>query len=85
MFVKGKLPQFSKKQRMPMEELECDMVKREIEKVRNRRCITSGTVLGLTSFFRVPKEESDIRLVYDLTACGLNEALWGPKFWITSA
>ena len=23
-------------------------------------------------------------MVYDLTACGMNEALWDPKFWMTS-
>ena len=51
------------------------MVKKKIEKVQHRRYITSGTVLSLTSFFSVPKGDSDIHLVYDLTACGLNKAL----------
>ena len=82
MFVKGKLPRFTKKQHMLMEKLEFDMVKKTIEKVRNRRYITRVIVISLTTFFKVPKGDSDIHLVYDLPACGLNEALWDPKFWM---
>ena len=82
--MKVNLPRFTKKQSMPVDELECDMVKKKMEKERHRRYITSGTVLSLTSFFCVPNRDSDIRLVYDLISCGLNEALWAPKFWIPS-
>ena len=52
--------------------------------MQNRRYITSGTVLSLTTFFHVPNGDSGIHLVYDLTACGLNEVLWDPKFCIPS-
>ena len=48
----------------------------------HRRYITSGTFLILTIFFHVPKGYSYIRLVYELTACILNEALWDPKLWM---
>ena len=51
------------------------MVKKKIEKVLKSRYITSGIVLILTTLFHMPKGDSDINLVYDLTACGLNEAL----------
>ena len=85
LFVIGKLPRFTNKQRMPVDELECETVNKKIEKVQNMRYITSGTVLRLTSFFNVPKGDSDILLVCDLTACGLNQALWAPKSWMTSA
>ena len=64
--------------------LEFYIIKNKIEKVQNRRYIASGTVLRLTTFFQVPKRNSDTRLVYDLTACGLNEALWDPKFCMPS-
>ena len=83
--VKGNIPRFTKKQRMPMDELEFDMVKKKIEKAKNRQYITSGTVLSLTILFCVPNGGSDIRLVYNLTACSLNESLWAPKFWIPCA
>ena len=80
--MKVNLPRFTKKQSMPVDELECDMVKKKMEKEQHRRYITSGTVLSLTSFFCVPKGDSDIHLVYALTACKPNKALWAPKFWI---
>ena len=83
--MKVNLPRFTKKQSMPVDELECDMVKKKTEKVRHRRYISSGTVLSLASFFHVPNRESDIRLVYDLISCGLNEVLWAPKLWMPSA
>jgi hypothetical protein len=37
--------------------------------------IAKGTVHSLTSFFSVPKGDSDIRMVYDATASGLNDCL----------
>jgi hypothetical protein len=49
-------------------------------KVKERRYFEKGLVTGLTSFFAVPKGEEDIRMVYDGTASGLNEALWAPWF-----
>ena len=85
LFVKGRIPQFTKKQRMPVDELVYEMVNKKTEKLQNSSYITSGTVLSLTSFFHVPKGDSDIRLVYELIACDLNEALWAPKFWMPSA
>ena len=69
---------------MPVDKLEFYMVKKKIEKVKNRRYITIGTVLSLTTFFNVPKGDSDTWLLYDLKDCGLNEALWDPKFWMLS-
>ena len=58
------------------------MVKKKIEKVQNRRYIASGTVLGPTTSFCVPKGCSNIYLVYEITTCGLNEVLWDPKLYI---
>ena len=65
-----------------MEKLEFDMVKEKIEKVKNRQYITSDTVISLPTLFFVSKGYSDTRLVYELPACGLNEALWDNKLWI---
>jgi hypothetical protein len=41
-------------------------------------------VKSLIQFFDVPKA-GDIRLVYNGTSCGLNDALWCPNFWIPTA
>jgi len=39
-----------------------------------------GEVKLLTSFFAVPKGDSDIRMVYDGTKSGLSDAMWAPWF-----
>ena len=49
-------------------------------KVRDRGFIGPNWVRSLTSFFRVPKGEDDIRLVYDLTVSGLNGCSLGSYF-----
>ena len=30
----------------------------------------------------MPKGEDDVRMVYDATANGLNDAVWVPSFWL---
>jgi hypothetical protein len=37
-------------------------------------------VASLTSFFTVPKGNSDIQIVYNGTQSGLNDCLWAPWF-----
>ena len=69
---------------MPVEQLEFDMVNKNIENFQNRWYITSGIFISLTTFFHVPKGDIEIRLVYDLTDYGLNEALWDTKLWMPS-
>jgi hypothetical protein len=39
-----------------------------------------GFVDSLMSLFEVPKGLTDIRIVFDGTACGLNDMLWAPWF-----
>lgn len=40
--------------------------------------LASQEVRSLTSFFTVPKEEGDVRVVYNGTKSGLNGQLWAP-------
>ena len=54
----------------------------KICKVRERRYMVPGKVNSLTGFFAVPKGDNDIRIVYDATKCGLNDALWTPNFFL---
>ncbi len=79
---KGDLPSFRQKQSLPKDKSVLAKIREKIQKVRDRRYILGGMVRSLTSFFHVSKGEDDIRLVYDLTACGLNEMLWAPSFWM---
>ena len=36
-------------------------------------------------YFAVAKGECDIRVVFDGTSCGLNEALWSPNFFLPTS
>jgi len=42
--------------------------------------ISPGPMISLTSYFSVPKGDSDIRLMYDGTKSSLNNSLWAPWF-----
>jgi hypothetical protein len=55
-------------------------MKVKLGKVRDRRYVTKGNVDSLTSFFAVPKGTDDVRMVYDGTRSGLNDAIWVPRF-----
>ena len=76
------LPHFFHRQRWPSDPVQGQKMKEKIGKVRSRRYISPGEVNSLTGYFAVPKGEDDIRIVYDATACGLNEALWAPSFFL---
>ena len=77
-----RLPRYWKKQRWPEgDEDQIRMMEKKLSKVRdNRKYLELGHVQSLTGFFAVPKGEDDIRMVYDATKCGLNDALWAPNF-----
>ena len=79
-FIKVKLPSFTKNRRVPTYPAGFEMIKKKVYKVRSRRYISGVTVLRLTALFYVPKGEDDIRLVYCLTASGMNDAFWDPTF-----
>ena len=57
-----------------------------VDNVRDRSYISDGPVKSLTGSFGVPKVVSEdmvgIRVVYDATKCGLNEAVWAPNFYL---
>jgi hypothetical protein len=61
-----------------------DKVIEKLQKVRTRRYIAEGYVVSLTSFFAVPKGEGDIRMVYDGSIGGLNDALWVPRLVLST-
>ena len=79
-YVAGKLPRYSESQRWPKDEQQRDAMIAKWNKVIQRGYIRSGSVVSLTGSFPVPKGESNIRMVYDATKCGLNASLWSPNF-----
>jgi hypothetical protein len=62
-----------------------EVVRSKIKKVIRRRYMVSTTeefLKSLIKYFNVPKGEKDVRIVYDATASGLNNAVWAPPFWL---
>jgi hypothetical protein len=57
----------------------------KLQKVQMRRYVADGYVVSLTSFFDVPKGDDDIRIVYDGSVSGLNDALWVPRFALSTS
>ena len=76
------LPSYSKPQQVSKDPDTWDKVRRKVNGVRAREYIKEGGVKSITGFFDVPKGDLDIRMVYDATKCGLNDALWTPNFFL---
>ena len=76
------LPNYWKRQQWPDEENSIKKLRSKISNVRMKKYIQPGFVKSLTSYFAVPKAETDVRIVYDGTACGLNDSLWAPNFML---
>ena len=79
-FIKKKLPRFTKNQRVTTDTGKFEMIKKNVYRVQSLSYISGSIVLNLTALFYVPKGDDDIRLVCDLTALVLNDALWAPTF-----
>ncbi len=59
------------------------LTEEKLQKVIDRGYLeNSELIVSLTSFFSVPKGETDIRMVYDGTKCGLNGSVWVPTFYM---
>jgi len=83
-----KMPRFQRPQKAPKFE---DLLKvaEKLWNVRMKFYIRPGSVRSLSHYFHVGKGEpgpdSDIRMVYNGTGCGLNKALWAPSFWMPTS
>jgi hypothetical protein len=79
-FVKGPLPRYKCPQPGERDSNIRSKVKEKLSNVREKGYIKPGRVRSLTGYFGVPKGPSDIRMVYDASRSGLNDALWAPNF-----
>lgn len=61
------------------------LMKAKISDVRQKGYLSPGVASSLIRFFGVPKGDNDIRMVYDGTKSGLNDALWAPWFPLPTA
>ena len=85
LWVQGELPSNTNfKQNVPKVKEIFEKMKNKMRKIRGRGYIAPSWVRSLSSFFEVPKGDDDIRMVFDMSASGLNDALWVPNFWMPS-
>ena len=81
MMDRSKLPRNMVGQREPRIPEDKPKVKKKLEKFLNRRYLVKNQLVkSLISFFYVGKGEFDIRVVFNGTSCGLNDALHAPWF-----
>ena len=76
------MPSYKVPQKYPADTCERQLMIDKVLVPIRRGYIGPGPVLSLSGFFSVPKGPTDIRLVYDMTKCGLNKCLWAPRFYL---
>ena len=81
-FVKGPLPKCKERQSVPKDQETRSLVQKKLTDVRRKGYIKAEgvEVKSVTSFFDVPKGNDSIRVVYNATSSGLNDAIWAPWF-----
>jgi hypothetical protein len=83
-FVQGTLPQ-GRSNCPKFKEADIPLVATKIDGMLRKGYLSSGFVVNLLHYFAVPKGEADIRVVFNGTSCGLNDALWSPNFYLPTA
>ena len=84
-FVSGKLPSSHTKPARFSSPTQMHLVASKVDGMLQRRYLEEGFVRSNVNYFTVPKGEEDVRVVFDGTSSGLNEALWAPNFFLPSA
>jgi hypothetical protein len=82
-FVRDKLPSNCRAGRATRKD-KVPAVGKKLNKVYERGYVCEGPVESVIDYFDVEKGD-DIRVVYNGTSCGLNEALFAPSFWLPNA
>ena len=85
--ISGALPLSRKKASTPKQPI-FDKIFSKVTKAlaRGYLQITPSTkVKNLIDYFGVAKGETDIRVVFNGTSCGLNDRVWAPNFWLPTA
>ena len=85
-FVSSSLPRSHRKTKPPRFDSESlPLVAGKIDSMISKSYLETGRVNTFLHYFAVPKGDSDIRVVFDGTSCGLNECLWSPNFFFPTA
>ena len=84
-FIHKGLPSGRKAKRIKMKPEVVEMVATKLEGMTKRCYLEEGHVTNVVDYFPVPKGDDDIRVVFDGSSCGLNEALWSSNFYLPAA
>lgn len=80
LFDEKKLPRNKKGQRKPKDPKHIPMIREKLASFLDKHYLDPMTVLSLISFFHVPKGDTDIRMVFNGTTSGINDATHAPWF-----
>ena len=85
-FVRSALPRVHQGAKPPrFEPITRKLVAAKIEAMVKKSYLEEGLVKTSLHYFAVPKGDNDIRVVFDGTSCGLNDALWSPNFFLPTS
>jgi hypothetical protein len=79
-FISRTLPTIKKRARRPKSD-KFELVAEKLKAIVEKFYVQPGLVRCLTDYFDVPKGD-DIRMVYNGSSCGVNQATWAPSFWL---
>jgi hypothetical protein len=83
-WIRSKLPCYQRNAHTP-DPIKKLLILEKLRKILNRGYVivpeSRAFVRSLMDFFEVEKD-TDIRLVYNGTSCGLNDTLWAPNFYL---
>ena len=86
--ISDDLPKSSKKASIPKQPV-YEKIYSKIKKALNRGYLKlesdASKVHNVIDYFGVEKGESDIRVVFNGTSCGLNGSVWAPNFWLPTS
>ena len=84
-WLKGEITQWRRPQPLEADPRLYEGMRLKIEDVRLKGYILPGYVFSLTSYFAIPKGDTDIRMVYDGTKSGFNGSCWAPWFMLPTS
>ena len=85
-YVQGPLPRSRKGVKLPHFDKETrQLMSTKVQSMVSKSYLELGSVQTSLHYFAVPKGEDDIRVVFNGTSCGLNEALWSPNFFLPTS
>jgi hypothetical protein len=82
-YIKGPLPKAKRMKPLQLPDDQLSLVASQMDGMLACRYLSIGPVKAVSAFGC--SQGTDVRIVYNGTTCGLNEALWVPNFYLPSS